>query len=274
MFYYAEDTGKIYTWTMNSNDKNDYVEIDANIQRITTKDWRTQLYFQGVAAQPLGTESNYYYAELKNEWPKIYNIVPDVYDSSTGQYTNNSDFKPEYLQDISQINYFLDFIDSSSDIKEFSVSNIGRRQQVINDNAVNCVFEPSVPDVVLIRQSGSNDESGGIPSTETSALRKECIERDQSYYQVPDTIYDLLSIGGSLYSGYQSVRQLLHQYTSYNESISFTCIPLYFLQPKTRITISDTESGISGDYMINTISFNIDNNNSMNVSATRALEKI
>ena len=125
---------------------------------------------------------------MKNEWPKIYNIVPDVYDSSTGQYTNNSDFKPEYLQDISQINYFLDFIDSSSDIKEFSVSNIGRRQQVINDNAVNCVFEPSVPDVVLIRQSGSNDESGGIPSTETSALRKECIERDQSYYQVPDTI--------------------------------------------------------------------------------------
>lgn len=273
VFYYVEDTQQIYTWTMNSSSKKDYVKINATIERITTKDWRTQLYFQGVAAQPLGLESNPYYAELKNEWPKIYNIVPDEL-NSLGQYVNKSDFKPEYLQDVSQINYFLDFIDSDSNIKEFSVSNIGRRQQIINDNNVNCVFEPSIPDVVLIRQSGSNDQVDGVPSTETSILRQQCQDRNQSYYQVPDNIYDLLSGGGGFNSAYQAIRQLLHQYTSYNENISFTCIPLYFLQPKTRISITDEESGIYGDYMINTISFNIDNSNSMNVNATRALEKI
>jgi len=113
----------------------------------------------------------------------------------------------------------------------FSVNNIGRRGCVINDNNVNCVFEPSVPDVILIKESGSAavDPDTGEPTTETSLLRKECQDRNQNYYQVPDSIYDLLITGGSFYSAYQTIRQLLHTYTSYNESISISCIPLYFL---------------------------------------------
>jgi hypothetical protein len=33
------------------------------------------LYLQGVAAEPYGVESNYYYTELANEWPKLFEIV-------------------------------------------------------------------------------------------------------------------------------------------------------------------------------------------------------
>lgn len=274
-FYYDQANNKIYTWGLEDN-KNKYIQISAKIQRITTTDWRTELYFQGVAAEPFGTESNYYYPELKNEWPKIYEIKPDVYNSQTSSYENHSGFRPEYLQDITQINYFLDFIDSDSDVMNFSVNNIGRRGCVINDNNVNCVFEPSVPDVILIKESGSAavDPDTGEPTTETSLLRKECQDRNQNYYQVPDSIYDLLITGGSFYSGYQTIRQLLHTYTSYNESISISCIPLYFLQPKTRITITDEQSGISGDYLINNFNINIDSSSSMSISATRALQKI
>jgi hypothetical protein len=28
----------------------------------------------GVISEPFGLDSNYYYTELKNEWPKIYDI--------------------------------------------------------------------------------------------------------------------------------------------------------------------------------------------------------
>lgn len=274
-FYYDQQNNKVYTWGLKDN-KNQYIPLDTNIQRITTTDWRTELYFQGVAAEPFGTESNYYYPELKNEWPKIYEIKPDVYNSQTNSYENHSDFRPEYLQDITQINYFLDFIDSDSDVMNFSVNNIGRRGCVINDNNVNCVFEPNVPDVILIKENGSAaiDPETGLPTTETSLLRKECQDRNQNYYQVPDSIYDLLIVGGNFYSGYQVIRQLLHTYTSYNENVSISCIPLYFLEPKTRITITDDQSGIAGDYLINNFNINIDSSSSMSISATRALQKI
>ena len=36
-------------------------------------------------------------------------------------------------------------------------------------------------------------------------------------------------MGGLYSSAYEDVRQLLHQFTSYNETISLQTVPLYFL---------------------------------------------
>jgi len=46
------------------------------------------------------------------------------------------------------------------------------------------------------------------------------------------------------------------------------------LEPNTRISVTDPVSGISGDYMINTISLPLDINGTMTLSCTRALERI
>jgi hypothetical protein len=70
------------------------------------------------------------------------------------------------------------------------------------------------------------------------------------------------------------VRELLYQYTSYNESISIQSIPIYYLEPNTRITVQDKESNIFGDYMISNISIPLDINSTMSISATKALERI
>jgi hypothetical protein len=70
---------------------------------ITTTDWRTELYFQGISAEPYGVSSNYYFTELKNEWPKIYDI-------------QNGRFKDDTLHSPTSIDFFLDFIDSSASI--------------------------------------------------------------------------------------------------------------------------------------------------------------
>ena len=267
IFYYSQADGIIYTWADDGTGVYDYISTSSTMQRVTTTDWRTQLYFQGVSAEPFGTDSNYYYTELVNEWPKIYDIVPDVYES--GRWVNHSKFKDSTLQTPVAIDYFLDFIDSEAKIAEFSVNNIGRRAYVVNDDDVNCVFEPIIPDIVLIQQSGSTN-----PSTEMGKIRQECRKRGQRYYQVPDTIYMALATGGTYNSGYDFIRQLLHQYTSYNETVSISCIPIYYLQPNTRIAIYDTDSNISGDYIINTISINLDVSSTMTISAIRALEKI
>ena len=45
-----------------------YVETrDDSLVKVQTTDWRSQLYLQGAAAEALGLDSNYYYAELNAE---------------------------------------------------------------------------------------------------------------------------------------------------------------------------------------------------------------
>jgi len=45
--------------------------------------------------------------------------------------------------------------------------------------------------------------------------------------------------GGVLKSAYEEIRKELYQYTNYNEQISLTVLPIYYLEPNTRITVRD-----------------------------------
>lgn len=257
-FYMTEDDGKIYTWS-----NNEYVLVDVNFTKVQTTDWRSELYLQGAQTEPLGTDSNYYYTELLNEWPKLYNLKSKN-STINKDVIYTGDFYKEVLKTPSDIDYFLDFIDSNAEISKFSINNIGRRSIVINDNDVNCVFEPEIPDFILIET--------GTPQTKTD--REECERKGQKYVQVDSSIFSLIATGGMKNSAYNRVRELLYQYTSYNESISIQSIPIYYLEPNTRITVRDTESNIFGDYMISNISIPLDIGSTMSISATRALERI
>ena len=257
-FYMTEDDGKIYTWS-----NNEYVLVDVNFTKVQTTDWRSELYLQGAQTEPLGTDSNYYYTELLNEWPKLYNLKSKN-STINKDVIYTGDFYDEVLKTPSDIDYFLDFIDSNAEISKFSINNIGRRSIVINDNDINCVFEPEIPDFILIET--------GTPQTKTD--REECERKGQKYVQVDSSIFSLIATGGMKNSAYNRVRELLYQYTSYNESISIQSIPIYYLEPNTRITVRDTESNIFGDYMISNISIPLDIGSTMSISATRALERI
>ena len=242
------DGQKIYKWNIK---KQLYEVIDAKVETITTKDWRSELYLSGVNTERFGTNSNHYYTELMNEWPKLYDL-------RAGDWRENAQNTP------SDIDFFLDFIDSGAAISELSVPNIGRRTKVINDDKINCLFEPHIPDFIMI-EAGSEGAAAAI---------QECAAKGQDYILVPSSIYSKLAMGGTMNSAFYLIQDLLYQYTSYNESISVQSLPIYFLEPNIRITVRDSESGINGDYMINSISIPLDINGTMSLSCTRALEKI
>ena len=244
---------KIYKWGKDENDEFNYILMDTKLESIVTTDWRTELLFQGLVANVLGTESNYYFAELFNQWPALYDI-------------RNHEFFEDAVKNASDINYFLDFIDSpSAAVGQLSVENIGRRTKVLNEQSnVNCVFQAWIPDIVFIKR-GQED---------TDTRREECQARGQNYCQIDATIYDSLQMGGSKYSAYEEIRQTIHEYTKYNESISIQTLPIYHLEPNTRITVKNKESNIYGDYMIESLSFTFDNSSMLTINATRAPEKI
>ena len=228
-------------------------QIIPEIKTVKTTDWRSELYLQGVMADVNSTEYNTYYSELDNEWLALYNLENEP-----------NGFKEEVLKMPYEINYFLDFIDSNAAIGQFSVQNIGRRTKVVSDNTINCLFEPTIPDLIFIENN----------TPITSELREECIEKGQNFIQVSSDIYSKIELGGTFISAWVAIRDLLYQYTQYNESISIQAIPIYHLEPNIRIGVIDNESGINGDFIISSISVPLDVNGSMSISAIKALQKI
>ena len=105
-------------------------------------------------------------------------------------------------------------------------------------------------------------------------MQKECSDKGQDWIAVDSSVYSKLAVGGSSNSAFNMICDLLYQYTSYNESISVQALPIYFLEPNVRITVRDSESGIYGDYMVNSISLPLDISGTMTLSCTRALERI
>ena len=247
-YYYAADNKTIYKW---APDVKKYEETSYTIETIKVTDFRTQLYMAGVASQPFGIDSNYYYTELKNEWPKLYDM-------------RNQKFFDGVLDQPSDIDFFLDFIDASAAISEFSVQNIGRRTTTLVDDSINCIFEPDNPDIIIIETGTEN----------TDSLQRQCEARKQEYAQVRSEIYSMLMNGGVSKSAYEEIRKELYQYTNYNEQISLTTLPIYYLEPNVRITVRDMQSGIYGDYMIKSITLPLDINGTMSLSCTKALERI
>lgn len=213
IYYYAVDTGIIYKW---ATDAKAYEQTPYTIETVTTTDYRTELYMAGVANEPFGLDSNYYYTELKNEWPKLYDM-------------RNQKFFEEVIDQPSDIDFFLDFIDTPTAISEFSVQNIGRRTTTLVDDSINCIFEPDSPDIVII-EAGSED---------ADSMQRECEARKQEYAQVRSEIYAMLLNGGALRSAYDEIKKELYQYTNYNEQISLTTLPIYYLEPNVRITVRD-----------------------------------
>ena len=257
------------------------------IDRVSS-DWREQIYYQMCEDEIWGTGTDtelnntyfQYYAELKEEFPKQFDLSPakdysnPIYDESN-EIIDYEDLNTAvgWISDMNKhpqdLTYFLDFIEEDSNLGQYSVNNIGRRAKIINENdSINCVFEPVIPDVVFISTARYNNMA------EYEADRTALNNMKQQWAQIDDNIYSLFSIGGKLNSCFERIKDMLYQYTHENNTISLTTLPIYYLEPNTRITIEDGPSGIYGDYIVQSLSLPLDISSPMTINAYKALQKI
>ena len=207
--------------------------------------WQVFLYEYGKNATNNATDAGYYYTELQNEIPKLIN--------------DNKQWKEI---DPSSMDYFLDFIDTDSELGKFSVGAIGRRTKVVVDDAVTTLYQPPVPDYVIVDVNDPN------ASSITAELRK----KGQAYIQVSNRdAYTYAGIGKDAFS---VIRELIMNHTSYSETINITALPLYYLEPNIRIEVEDKLSNIYGDYIIRSISLPLTHEGTMSISAVRATNRL
>lgn len=245
---------KVYRWI--ESEQSFY--SDSNYEYCYLKapegDWRTHLYFEAIWADRQTFAQYPYAADLISEWPKIFNIKKNPSGSEVYTYTG------EYydVNNTSNYDYWLDILEGSP----FSVESIGRRHKVVSEKDVNCLLPIEVPNFILIEADGDTKDETELAET-----------KGQEVIQVSSKVFNHLTLGGSSSSAFDKIKKLLYNHTSYNESISLSTLPIYYLEPNTRITVNDIDTAISGDYMIKSISLPLIYNGMSTISATRIADR-
>ena len=91
-----------------------------------------------------------------------------------------------------------------------------------------------------------------------------------TYINISDWAKDLFTYSAQGISAKDYIDSQLYNYSYCIEEISLTTIPIYYLEPNTRIFIYDKKSHIEGEYLIKTLSIPLQYNGLMSISATKA----
>lgn len=243
--------------------------------------WREELYRQALLAWNTSTRGSYYDEELIAEWRNIFNPFPRevASDGSVPEYS--SIFKDEWsahfaggspawngynvdiIRNPQNITYWLDIIDSNSNVGQYSVNRIGRRTVVKDNNKINEVLNREVPDIVFI--------DGTRPETEINEAEQEFRKIGQHYCIVRRDYLPYFKLRNSFGTCYEEVRDLFHTHLMYNAQSSITCIPILYLDVNKTVRLNFPELGIVGNYIINTISWNFGSMSTMQIQANEAI---
>ena len=182
--------------------------------------------------------------------------------------TDNSEKYGEYknwnkmiIDEPSSLNFWFDFLDAESELGKYSVSMIGDRTKVINDNTITAIYFREVPNLIF---------------TTYEDYKKNNLKFMSSYLPVfiQSNLESLFNISSQGKSAKDELDQLLYNYSYCIENITIQALPIYYLTPNTRIFISDNESQINGDYIVSKISLPLTYNGTMSITATKAPKRL
>ena len=206
------------------------------------------------------TKYEQYYTDILSFWRQLYNPTPseeekknyfDVngYDKKgAGAYWN----KDVYLNP-SNLYFWFDFLDTEGELGKYSANKIGSRSKVINEPAIKSIYYKETPEVQFI-----------ILPTEAKELTKN---NAYTKIQIQDNMTGLFYRSTQGNAAVSRANELISEYTATAEGVNLTCIPIYYLEPNTRIYID----GI-GDCTLDRISYNLSYNGTMSISGNKILK--
>lgn len=206
--------------------------------------------------------TNYYYIEnCANKEYDIeriyYTLVNDEYDPETHwSYTVSE--APETL------NFWFDFLDTEGELSKYSVQNIGSRPKAENNADVKAIYFREIPNVIFFDETTTDEE----------LMEQREMKQGYTFIKLPEKMENLFSISSQGQSAKDMLDHMLYNYAYCTESISLSTIPVYYLEPNTRIFVRDDKSGINGEYLVERISLPLGHNGSMSISATKAVENM
>ena len=200
-----------------------------------------------------------YYTDLQGFWRQLYDpTVPSADYNSQTYWHVNVDKYPELL------NFWFDFLDSNdTELGKYKINIVGNRPKAINDSNVSAIYFRDTPTVLFVTYDEYNKmvEAGDLKTGYT-------------YIQLKDSMQNYFSISSQGVSAQDKLDDLLYNNTYCIESINIAAIPIYYLEPNTRIFVKDNKSKINGEYIVSKISLPLTFNGTMQITATKAVAKI
>lgn len=157
------------------------------------------------------------------------------------------------------LNFWFDFLDTEGALSQYSVRNIGCRPKAINDINIKAIYFRETPDVIFTTDYEKD-------SAESTAY---------SYISIPETeVNTMFSISAQGKSAKAEIDDLLYRHSYCIASATITTIPIYYLEPNTKIHLVDRDSNLDGYYNISKLSIPLTYNGTMSITATKAAENI
>lgn len=150
---------------------------------------------------------------------------------------------------------------SVAHLDQYKISAIGHRAKVINDDKIKAIFYRSIPDVLWIDPDSDlyNDTNDNI-----SYVRLRLSNGLENYF--------IISNQGK--SAQEELQILLYENTYYQDSITISCLPIYYLEPNHRVIVVNNDTGIRGEYLIQSYSFSLAFDGMMSINASKATDRI
>lgn len=209
--------------------------------------------------QTFTLDSSRSYSENKIYYELIEEIEPASTPENTDYYCENKRKYP-YL-----LNFWFDFLDTTGELSKYSVRAIGQRPKNVNNSNVRAIYYRGVPNLIFVNR---DDEDA------TEYYNKIDKKTAYTYVNSNTTLENCLTISSQGISAMETLQTLLNENTFCTENVTLTTIPIYHLEPNTRISIKDKESKVNGEYIINKITVPLTYNGTMSINAVKIVDDI
>ena len=246
-----------------------YKSFDGEVYESATCDWRELIYQMALDYFQHHTESNFtntlvknnpwcingvtgyeqYYTDIQGFWRDIYNEEDKCFNEDVINHPEN-------------LSFWFDFLDTQGELNQFSVKNIGDRTKSINDKNITSIYYREIPKLLFCSAEDFNNGK---------------IYELTGYQPVRfgnSNLSSLCTISAQGKSAKDRINELLYTHGYCSEAITIQSVPIYYLNPNTRIYVHDDLSGIDGEYLISRISLPLTYNGTMSINATKVPERI
>lgn len=211
-----------------------------------------------------------YYTDIISFWRDLYNPSPDE-DKEDLYYSKNAKgnykcWRKDVFTSPETLNFWIDFLDApGSELEKYSVQAIGQRPKAINDNTIKTIYYRETPNILFYSNSSAEDVENIEDFYNTG---------NYSLFHLTEELMDMFSISGKGTDSFQKLQSELNTHTNAAETISLSTLPIYYLEPNTTISAVDKNTNISGDYIINSISYSLGAEPTMSLQCDKVQQTI
>lgn len=248
------------------------------------------------------TSYYYLYHCQKND---IFNTQQQYYEKYSDEFDVKTHWSHMIKESPETLNFWFDFLDSEGELSQYSVKNVGSRPKAENNSDVKAIYFRETPNIIFVEEDDIKYtpvkitesmfyEDGAYYYTKnaldgyqialtwdaketyyvSSLDTQKALKSGYSFLQVPKQFANMFTISAQGKSAKDELDNLLYNYSYCIETITINALPVYYLQPNTRIFVRDDNSGICGEYIVSSITLPLTYNGTMSINATKAVENM